>query len=141
MQSLCSNLILPNTRDKMKLKEIIKKSVQYNVHPKVAQPIAILFTKHSIYKMFDFSDESINWHTYVLLIKGDIRVNEQPGLTSIHTLWVREHNRVVEELIALHGFAEATVEDREFLYQSARRIVIAEYQVKWFRCYLKEYDL
>jgi len=60
MQSLCSNLILPNTRDKMKLKEIIKKSVQYNVHPKVAQPIAILFTKHSIYKMFDFSDESIN---------------------------------------------------------------------------------
>jgi len=52
----------------MKLKEIIKKSVQYNVHPKVAQPIAILFTKHSIYKMFDFSDESINWHTYVLLI-------------------------------------------------------------------------
>ena len=91
--------------------------------------------------MLDFSDEPINWHTYVLLIKGDIRVNEQPGLTSIHTLWVREHNRVVEELIALHGFAEATVEDREFLYQSARRIVIAEYQVKWFRCYLKEYDL
>lgn len=60
---------------------------------------------------------------------GDIRVNEQTGLTSIHALWVREHNRVVEELVSLHDFPEGTVEEREFLYQSARRIVIAEYQV------------
>lgn len=61
---------------------------------------------------------------------GDVRVNEQPGLTSMHTLWVREHNRVVNDLVALHGYPEVTEADREILFQEARRIVIAEYQVR-----------
>jgi len=64
---------------------------------------------------------------------GDVRTNEQPGLTAIHALWVREHNRIINQLAQTFAFPENNPEEREVLYQSARRIVIAEYQVKyWF---------
>ena len=62
-------------------------------------------------------------------IIGDVRTNEQPGLTAIHALWVREHNRIINRLAQTFAFPENNPEEREVLYQSARRIVIAEYQV------------
>ena len=54
---------------------------------------------------------------------GDSRVNEQPGLTAIHTYWMREHNRVASTLNQLHRSWSD-----EALYQEARRIVVAEMQ-------------
>jgi len=54
---------------------------------------------------------------------GDHRVNEHHGLVSIHTLWMREHNRVAKELKKSHSRW-----NDEKLFQEARRIVIAEYQ-------------
>ncbi|KAH7950317.1 hypothetical protein HPB49_022384 [Dermacentor silvarum] len=54
---------------------------------------------------------------------GDSRVNEQPGLTALHTIWMREHNRVALELSTLNpGW------DDERLFQEARRVVAAEVQ-------------
>ena len=42
---------------------------------------------------------------------------------------------MVDALVDLHGYTEDTEEGRELLYQEARRIVVAEYQVRmgWFK--------
>ncbi|WAR26525.1 PXDN-like protein [Mya arenaria] len=61
-------------------------------------------------------------------LRGDFRVNEQPSLASMHTLWVREHNRVAQELVDNCGYEDDTEAASNELYHAARRIVIAEYQ-------------
>ncbi len=54
---------------------------------------------------------------------GDVRAREQPGLTSMHALFVREHNRVAR----LVGMANQDLGDEE-IYQHTRRIVGAQMQ-------------
>ncbi len=56
-------------------------------------------------------------------LAGDIRANEQPGLTSLHTLFVREHNRLADEIAA----ADTSLDDEE-IYQRARQLVGAQIQ-------------
>lgn len=57
-------------------------------------------------------------------VAGDARANEHVVLTCMHTLFLREHNRLCDEFKA----EEPNLEDEE-LYQRARRYVIAEMQV------------
>ncbi|RNC82748.1 MAG: peroxiredoxin [Phycisphaera sp.] len=58
-----------------------------------------------------------------LFLGGDVRANEQVGLTAMHTLFVREHNRWADTLGAQNpGW------DDERIYQTARKIVGAEIQ-------------
>lgn len=52
-------------------------------------------------------------------LAGDIRVNEQVGLTAMHTLFVREHNRIAGRLAHFHP----DWSDEE-IFQQARREVI-----------------
>ncbi|XP_076365684.1 peroxidasin homolog pxn-2-like isoform X3 [Tachypleus tridentatus] len=54
---------------------------------------------------------------------GDARVNELPSLTAMHTIWLRQHNRLANHLTLynLHW-------DDEKVYQESRRIVGAMMQ-------------
>ena len=56
-------------------------------------------------------------------VAGDIRATEQPGLASIHSLFVLEHNR----LATLLSSFDSSLLDEE-LYQRSRRLVIGQIQ-------------
>lgn len=53
-----------------------------------------------------------------LFLSGDIRANEQPGLTAMHTVFAREHNRLAQEIAANNSLW-----DDEQIYQHARSMV------------------
>ncbi|MGH2647662.1 MAG: peroxidase family protein, partial [Ginsengibacter sp.] len=69
-------------------------------------------------------------HTIKTFVAGDMRAAEHPGLTSLHTVFVREHNRICNTLKAL-GF-----KNDEDIYQRARKQVIAEIQVITYQEFL-----
>lgn len=66
-----------------------------------------------------------------LFLAGDVRANEQAGLAAMHTLFVREHNRLAKIIAAKHSNFSG---DR--IYQRARRIVGAQMQAITFNEYL-----
>jgi len=66
-----------------------------------------------------------------LFLAGDVRANEQTGLTAMHTLFVREHNRLAE-LVATNNQNW----DGEQIYQKTRQLVGAEMQVITYQEFL-----
>jgi hypothetical protein len=59
-----------------------------------------------------------------LFLAGDVRANENIELTSLHTLFVREHNRLADQIAARNpNWSD------EQIYQQARKLVIAELQI------------
>jgi hypothetical protein len=61
-----------------------------------------------------------------MFLAGDERANEQIGLTAMHTLFVREHNRIADEIYQKHPELR---DDNEAIFQIARKVVGAEMQV------------
>ncbi|HYV35581.1 MAG TPA: peroxidase family protein [Gemmataceae bacterium] len=66
-----------------------------------------------------------------LYLAGDVRANENIELTAVHTLFMREHNRIA----GLIKQAHPTLDD-DTIYQYARSIVIAEEQAITFNEFL-----
>ena len=64
-------------------------------------------------------------------LAGDHRANEQLGLLAMHTIWVREHNRIAQQLHELNPRW-----DSEKIYHETRKIVGAEMQHITYEHYL-----
>ncbi len=77
------------------------------------------------------NDDPIGGDPGRLFVGGDVRSNENSVLVSMHTLFVREHNRIAENLAAAHPDW-----DDEELFQRAREINIAQYQSIIYNEYL-----
>ena len=59
----------------------------------------------------------------ILFVAGDVRVNEQVGLAVMHTLFVREHNRMARRLMDDNPNADA-----DDVFETARRLLIGKIQ-------------
>ena len=56
-------------------------------------------------------------HTVKTFVAGDVRAAEHPGIAGMHTIFVREHNRICDRLVALG------LRGDELIYQMARKEV------------------
>lgn len=87
------------------------------------------FLKTSSGNLLPFNSDSLsNANGFVtdpttLFLAGDVRVNEQVGLAVMHTLFVREHNRLAQRFLD-----DDPNGDVDALYERARRLVIAKIQ-------------
>lgn len=66
-----------------------------------------------------------------LFLAGDVRANENAALSAMHTVWVREHNRIAERI----ADTNPRMSDEQ-IYQRARMVVIAEIQAITFNEFL-----
>lgn len=77
------------------------------------------------------NDNSTGLPVETLFVGGDVRVNENIELTSLHTLFMREHNRLADQMATRYPRWSD-----EQIYQQARRLVIGELQAITYKEFL-----
>ena len=75
------------------------------------------------------NDNGSSRQVQALFLAGDIRANEQVGLTALHTLFVREHNRLADLM-------EDSGMTGQEIFELARKIVGAQMQVVTYNEFL-----
>ncbi|KAJ8379309.1 hypothetical protein SKAU_G00000870 [Synaphobranchus kaupii] len=88
-------------------------------------PVNVCATRNSI-------TGTTNLEEVPCFLAGDVRVDQNIALTSMHTLMMREHNRLARALYQLNPQWSS-----ETLYQEARKIMGGYSQVITYRDYLK----
>lgn len=80
-------------------------------------------------KLIESNDKLMPMDTNGHFMSGDVRANEQIALVAMHTLFMREHNRIAVSIAAnaIDLPVEAAERDEE-IYQRARKVVGAEMQ-------------
>ena len=73
----------------------------------------------------------INLDDSVAYVAGDVRANEHSGLLTMHTLFLREHNRVADAMMIAHP----TLSDDE-AFEAARKVVGASIQAVTYNEFL-----
>ncbi len=73
--------------------------------------------------------------TTSLFLAGDVRANESVALTAMHTLWMREHNRIAQSL-EQQSRRNNNNDSGQDIFEQARRLVIAKIQKITFDEYL-----
>lgn len=71
-----------------------------------------------------------NGHTVKTFVAGDIRAAEHPGIAGLHTIFVREHNRICDRLV------KQGLRDDELIFQMARKEVGALIQAITYQEFL-----
>ena len=82
-------------------------------HPLGPKSFKALLPRHA-------TNHECNSKSQLCFNAGDDRANEQPGLVAMHTLLMREHNRLAQRLEYLNPNW-----DDEKIFQEARKIVVA----------------
>jgi len=80
-------------------------------------------------------DRERNMTPRVVAVTGDFRANEHPNLTALHTIFVREHNRLCD-----HIKSQGETDD-EIIYQKARKLVGAMMQRIVYEEYLPAFGV
>ncbi len=71
-------------------------------------------------------------------VSGDVRANEQIGLLATHSLFMREHNRLADDIktrldggetVLVNKFQESDLSEGDFIFESSRQVVGAQMQV------------